>query len=126
MIADTRYILTSMTYAIVIWLCAVIVDIGGVSWERLICLYSHIVIFFFFSSRRRHTRLQGDWSSDVCSSDLHDVQERVELAAALGEVIPDHPDVAQHVHEHQADRDRVGPGEEHVLGAPDQDRKSVV
>src|SRR5256885_6124021 len=23
----------------------------------------------FFSSRRRHTRLQGDWSSDVCSSD---------------------------------------------------------
>src|SRR5205807_6335121 len=29
-----------------------------------------IVIFFFLSSRRRHTRLQGDWSSDVCSSDL--------------------------------------------------------
>src|SRR5205807_4634028 len=27
---------------------------------------------FFFSSRRRHTRLQGDWSSDVCSSDLAD------------------------------------------------------
>src|SRR3989454_6580562 len=27
-------------------------------------------ISFFFSSRRRHTRLQGDWSSDVCSSDL--------------------------------------------------------
>src|SRR5256885_2869510 len=27
-------------------------------------------ILFFFSSRRRHTRLQGDWSSDVCSSDL--------------------------------------------------------
>src|SRR5256885_7893639 len=26
--------------------------------------------FFFFSSRRRHTRLQGNWSSDVCSSDL--------------------------------------------------------
>src|SRR5256885_1543477 len=26
-------------------------------------------LFFFFSSRRRHTRLQGDWSSDVCSSD---------------------------------------------------------
>src|SRR5205807_6736471 len=25
---------------------------------------------FFFSRRRRHTRLQGDWSSDVCSSDL--------------------------------------------------------
>src|SRR5207248_8566338 len=31
---------------------------------------------FFFSSRRRHTRSYGDWSSDVCSSDL--------LAAAVG------------------------------------------
>src|SRR5690606_40761491 len=24
-----------------------------------------------FSSRRRHTRFSRDWSSDVCSSDLH-------------------------------------------------------
>src|SRR5256885_3309111 len=31
-------------------------------------------MFFFFSSRRRHTRLQGDWSSDVCSSDLLEVR----------------------------------------------------
>src|SRR5437762_14298677 len=29
-----------------------------------------VVLFFFFSSRRRHTRYIGDWSSDVCSSDL--------------------------------------------------------
>src|SRR5216683_4649393 len=28
------------------------------------------VLFFFFSSRRRHTRSDRDWSSDVCSSDL--------------------------------------------------------
>src|SRR2546430_3825229 len=28
--------------------------------------------FFFFSSRRRHTRFDCDWSSDVCSSDLRD------------------------------------------------------
>src|SRR5256885_4377875 len=32
-----------------------------------------ILILFFFSSRRRHTRLQGDWSSDVCSSDLYNL-----------------------------------------------------
>src|SRR5256885_6512575 len=32
--------------------------------------------FFFFSSRRRHTRLQGDWSSDVCSSDLKAVDAK--------------------------------------------------
>src|SRR5256885_2678433 len=31
---------------------------------------------FFFSSRRRHTRLQGDWSSAVCSSDLSQHQLR--------------------------------------------------
>src|SRR2546430_13736697 len=27
-------------------------------------------VIFFFSSRRRHTRFDCDWSSDVCSSDL--------------------------------------------------------
>src|SRR5205807_10152092 len=33
-------------------------------------------VTFFFSSRIRHTRLQGDWSSDVCSSDLFLSPER--------------------------------------------------
>src|SRR5438067_6289337 len=52
----------------------------------LLCLYSEsshgrnsffssyllfCFFFFFFSSRRRHTRSKRDWSSDVCSSDLH-------------------------------------------------------
>src|SRR2546429_3546377 len=32
---------------------------------------SMTVTVFFFSSRRRHTRCSRDWSSDVCSSDLH-------------------------------------------------------
>src|SRR5689334_23403111 len=31
--------------------------------------------FFFFSSRRRHTRWNCDWSSDVCSSDLQEVED---------------------------------------------------
>src|SRR2546430_5154884 len=31
---------------------------------------AYLVWFFFFSSRRRHTRFDCDWSSDVCSSDL--------------------------------------------------------
>src|SRR2546427_3441314 len=30
------------------------------------------LVVFFFSSRRRHTRFDCDWSSDVCSSDLID------------------------------------------------------
>src|SRR6266498_1816638 len=33
--------------------------------------------FFFFSSRRRHTRCGRDWSSDVCSSDLDRITQRV-------------------------------------------------
>src|SRR2546429_711637 len=36
--------------------------------------------FFFFSSRRRHTRCSRDWSSDVCSSDLGQAGEHIELA----------------------------------------------
>src|SRR2546430_3912419 len=35
------------------------------AWLVSVCL-----CFFFFSSRRRHTRFDCDWSSDVCSSDL--------------------------------------------------------
>src|SRR5690606_26959867 len=37
-----------------------------------VCLLLECLFFvFFFSSRRRHTRFSRDWSSDVCSSDLH-------------------------------------------------------
>src|SRR5688572_7289996 len=35
------------------------------------------VAAFFFSSRRRHTRFDCDWSSDVCSSDLGSGHGRV-------------------------------------------------
>src|SRR5256886_9036123 len=40
--------------------------------------------FFFFSSRRRHTRFDCDWSSDVCSSDLL----RINLIQVLKNEIP--------------------------------------
>src|SRR5438876_4278424 len=39
---------------------------------------------FFFSSRRRHTRWTGDWSSDVCSSDLWEQIQPVASAATEG------------------------------------------
>src|SRR6266705_5755199 len=39
----------------------------------------------FFSSRRRHTSSYGDWSSDVCSSDLMD-QGRIEQAGSAREI----------------------------------------
>src|SRR5256885_7927761 len=44
--------------------------------QSLDALDTDCSFFFFFSSRRRHTRLQGDWSSDVCSSDLAFVEAR--------------------------------------------------
>src|SRR5256886_10293703 len=37
-------------------------------WDGL--YLSYLPLFVFFSSRRRHTRFDCDWSSDVCSSDL--------------------------------------------------------
>src|SRR2546430_15573397 len=49
--------------------------------KQLVCL------LFFFSSRRRHTRFDCDWSSDVCSSDLQPspVRQRPGRPAARGE-----------------------------------------
>src|SRR5690606_40117096 len=38
------------------------------------------IVFFFFSSRRRHTRFSRDWSSDVCSSDLYEHHDDVQVA----------------------------------------------
>src|SRR5256885_10458496 len=54
---------------------------GGLTIEST-CAPSGV---FFFSSRRRHTRLQGDWSSDVCSSDL---EEHDPMPARLGLAAP--------------------------------------
>src|SRR5207248_8047339 len=39
---------------------------------------------FFFSSRRRHTRSYGDWSSDVCSSDLARLRPLPQLSEGWG------------------------------------------
>src|SRR2546430_10262615 len=43
---------------------------------------------FFFSSRRRHTRFDCDWSSDVCSSDLAQIHSH---AHAHGDYVHTHP-----------------------------------
>src|SRR5437879_11120598 len=42
------------------------------------------VLLFFFSSRRRHTRYIGDWSSDVCSSDLETPQAEAGRRGPIG------------------------------------------
>src|SRR5205807_7830827 len=49
------------------------------------------IFYFFFSSRRRHTRLQGDWSSDVCSSDLTYVTNKIKACGEIGIESIHHP-----------------------------------
>src|SRR5690348_4998081 len=46
----------------------------------------HKMALFFFSSRSRHTRWTGDWSSDVCSSDLEDADALLMVVAAAVEI----------------------------------------
>src|SRR5437762_14373052 len=67
------------------------------------------VFVFFFSSRRRHTRYIGDWSSDVCSSDLPrpgDCQARA-AAPRRDARGPEHARQRQHLHVRSEER-RVG------------------
>src|SRR5690606_40755617 len=75
-------------------------------------------LIFFFSSRRRHTRFSRDWSSDVCSSDLH--------RPACGQSLPlraDHqPRELQPGRCHREHRHRR-PG--HAARGGEEDRKST-
>src|SRR5256884_1602477 len=81
---DTRWICTlswrrSYTF--------VVAEILLRSTAPLVMLFTSTDIFFFFSSRRRHTRCSRDWSSDVCSSDLHPGQQ---AAGELGRQVREH------------------------------------
>src|SRR5574337_728717 len=53
----------------------------------MVCLYA-LCFVFFFSSRRRHTRLSGDWSSDVCSSDLPAISSSVVPFSSCPQSLP--------------------------------------
>src|SRR2546427_11469872 len=54
-------------------------------------------VFFFFSSRRRHTRFDCDWSSDVCSSDL-EMQYILDHAETRFAVVEDQEQVDKLLH----------------------------
>src|SRR5438876_2589826 len=82
-------------------------------------------VFFFFSSRRRHTRWTGDWSSDVCSSDLGRIyksdktQRPLQLARIdsilIHELMPAHPLVVDPV-KHEIELKRSWRSEERRVG----------
>src|SRR3989475_6518890 len=73
------------------------------------CRYSHgyLGLIFFFSRRRRHTRFDCDWISDVCSSDLPsrtqavlpppllDIRMPAILTTRRGSLNGGHPDIQQ-------------------------------
>src|SRR6267154_4291007 len=64
--------------------------------------------FFFFSSRRRHTRWTGDWSSDVCSSDLQELplrEARVTEGDVARNVLEEDPSPEDVLHRAHALRD---------------------
>src|SRR5256886_9227137 len=69
------------------YIAAMVVRFGMCRSKRAVCYTC-----FFFSSRRRHTRFDCDWSSDVCSSDLAgDLrQRRRHLQAATPPAGPGH------------------------------------
>src|SRR5438309_246284 len=60
---------------------------GRIKWMAGRKAFAHRSMYFFFSGRRRHTRWNCDWSSDVCSSDL-------ELLAQAG--YPNGTDITLH------------------------------
>src|SRR5437879_7629301 len=59
-------------------------------------MFLFFLLIFFFSSRRRHTRYIGDWSSDVCSSDLNAGKKKVvlELGGNAGVIVHSDADVS--------------------------------
>src|SRR2546427_2257781 len=73
------------------------------------------MVFFFFSSRRRHTRFDCDWSSDVCSSDLRHAQELEKAIAEFEQacaIVPEdassHFNLAYLYDEKRSEERRVG------------------
>src|SRR5205807_7375373 len=74
--------------AISIFVCLSMVQLMAVFISMRCTLCGHF-LQFLFSSRRRHTSLQGDWSSDVCSSDLHIVDDMVDKSHLPGALCGD-------------------------------------
>src|SRR5256885_8282491 len=82
----------------------------------------------FFSSRRRHTRLQGDWSSDVCSSDLDQGSDRARRPRGRAPAVGGGPRGGRVRRSHaQGPRGAPGPGDRRVRRPPagGEDRKST-
>src|SRR2546430_9241817 len=86
------------------------------------------ICFFFFSSRRRHTRFDCDWSSDVCSSDI--LRRRADQEQPGNEALVHRQKIVAAFHRHLAHAvpalaDRIQPVVRHEMTIDIQDRKST-
>src|SRR5206468_6748282 len=80
----------------------------------LVLFLFFLFFFFFFSSRRRHTRSDRDWSSDVCSSDLRPATAAPRRAIRTPSRTPAAAGDQRGV--------RAGSSRRRIHGASDQDR----
>src|ERR1039457_731780 len=92
---------------------------NGVHIAERLRKHRHDLILLFFSRSRRHTRLQGDWSSDVCSSDLSSPSpDTGEPSRGAG------TDVSPALAEERSEERRAGEGWRYRV-SPDHSKKTV-
>src|SRR2546421_7184442 len=73
-------------------------------------------VIFFFSSRRRHTRSDRDWSSDVCSSDLDELApDDLPLLLGVGHALERVEEPLASVHHAQRDEEAALEGLLHLM-----------
>src|SRR3989475_10753011 len=87
-ISEMRTVSGNLAASMLNWVCvSAVEEQGGVG------AVDRALLFFFFSSRRRHTRFDCDWSSDVCSSDLSDSKsfQRVPTPPSRNNMMPSAP-----------------------------------
>src|SRR2546421_1294837 len=85
--------------------------------------------FFFFSSRRRHTRSDRDWSSDVCSSDLALIKagvDAVKVGVGPGSICTTRVIAGVGVPQLTAVDECAREADKHGVPIISEDRKSVV
>src|SRR5256886_11421906 len=88
---------------------------------------NRMLCFFFFSSRRRHTRFDCDWSSDVCSSDLYNWEDESDSVRPAQEEVKRSSPGTKFINRYATPNEVVSraAGLEGVAGALIADRKST-
>src|SRR3546814_17040429 len=98
------------------------VVVCGFFWRVLNCVLLVVCYFFFFKQKTAYEMRISDWSSDVCSSDLHQPTCKPEHRAATDQ--HEHDDIQSRQTSHRGAL--VAPEHQVTARAGKLDRKSVV